>query len=189
MTLSGIPRGSFVVLLLFLKLFAEKEFDFHFFQDDYNFLLERAEMGSYNKDYMRTASVVSFRYNRTVIAFNMTLRFKVDVGSDLVAVDQAYKFVSNEYRLFAAIRMGGKLCTMFDANVAGVKTQARKCGNMTQCFFLKDKTYRLCNVVPDESKLPPRIPKGRYMLEIDVSYSSVSLFVVKVYFTVTRPEV
>ncbi|KAF2884158.1 hypothetical protein ILUMI_22017 [Ignelater luminosus] len=146
-------------------------------------------MGSYNKNYMRTASVVSFRYNRTVIAVNITLRFKVDVGPDLEAVLQAYKFASNEYRLFAPLRVGGKFRKLFDADVGGLKTQARKCGNITQSSFLKNITYRMCNMVPDGSKLPPRIPTGRYMGEIDMSYKSVSLFVVKAYFAITRPEV
>lgn len=41
-------------------------------------------MGYYNKKYMQTASVVSFKYNRTIVAVNVTLRFKIDVGSNLV---------------------------------------------------------------------------------------------------------
>lgn len=32
---------------------------------------------------MKTASVVSFRYNRTVIALNWTFCFKIDIGSKL----------------------------------------------------------------------------------------------------------
>ncbi|KAF2887107.1 hypothetical protein ILUMI_19066 [Ignelater luminosus] len=159
-----------------------------FFQNDYHLTVERAEMSSYNKNYMKTASVVSFRYKRTLIALNMTLRFNIDVGSNLEAVIQLYKFSSNEYRLFP-LRVGDKVCRAFDADVAGVKTCTRKCGNITQCLFSKDRTYHVCNVILDESKLPPHIPTGRYMAEVEVSYETIQLFVVKGYFAITRPEV
>lgn len=45
--------------------------------------MERAEISYCNKNYMKTASIVSFKYNRTVVALNVTLRFKIDVGSNL----------------------------------------------------------------------------------------------------------
>ncbi|KAF2893248.1 hypothetical protein ILUMI_12923 [Ignelater luminosus] len=100
---------------------------------------------------------------------------------------QFYKFVSNEYRL--SLQVGDNICRAFAADVAGVKTCTRKCGNVTQCLFSKGITYHVCNTIPDESKLPPNIPNGRYMAEVKVSYETIELFVVKAYFAITCPEV
>ncbi|KAF2888093.1 hypothetical protein ILUMI_18080 [Ignelater luminosus] len=84
--------------------------------------------------------------------------------------------------------MGSKLCKLFEADVAGIQRFAR-CGNFSQCVYLKNKTYRGCNFVVDESKLPPRMPTGRYLADVEVTYESINLFVLKVYFMVSRPEV
>ncbi|KAF2893249.1 hypothetical protein ILUMI_12924, partial [Ignelater luminosus] len=126
-----------------------------FFQDDYHLTVERAEMSYYNKIYMKTASLVSFRYNRTIIALNLTLRFNIDVCADIEV-----RFASNEYRDFP-IRFAATMCKAMDADLGGTKQVMGKCGNVSNCIFLKDITYHVCNAVPDESKLPPYIPLGK----------------------------
>ncbi|KAF2893250.1 hypothetical protein ILUMI_12925 [Ignelater luminosus] len=106
----------------------------------------------------------------------------------IAVVVQAYRFASNEYREFP-LRFGDTICRVLDADLAGGKKMLAKCGNMSGCTFFKDKTYHVCNAVPDESKLPPHIPSGRYMLEIEISYRSIQLFLAKAYVAITRPEV
>ncbi|KAF2886358.1 hypothetical protein ILUMI_19816 [Ignelater luminosus] len=83
MVWSEITKAVCVFLVLVSAIFAGGQLDLHFFQNDFNVTVERAEMSYYNKIYMKTASVVSFRYNRTIIALNMTLRFNIDVGDNL----------------------------------------------------------------------------------------------------------
>ncbi|KAF2892545.1 hypothetical protein ILUMI_13630 [Ignelater luminosus] len=172
-----------VYSVLVSTIFAGGQLDLHFFQNDYHLIVERAEISYYNKIYMKTASVVSFRYNRTTIAVNLTLRFNIDVGANLEV-----KFASNEYRDFP-LRFGDTVCRALDADLSGIKQMIAKCGNMSDCTFFKDRTYHVCNTVPDESKLPPYMPSGRYMLEIEMSYRSMKLFAWKIYLAITRPEV
>ncbi|KAF2882254.1 hypothetical protein ILUMI_23922 [Ignelater luminosus] len=183
MVWSEAPKAVCVFLVLVSTIFADGQLDLHFFQNDYHLTIERSETSYYNKIYMKTASLVSFRYNRTIIAQNFTFRFNIDVGANLEV-----RFASNEYRYFP-LRLGDRICRALDADSGGLKQMIGKCGNISDCMFFKDRTYHVCNAVPDESKLPPHIPSGRYMLEIEVSYGSIKLFVAKIYFAITRPEV
>ncbi|KAF2887610.1 hypothetical protein ILUMI_18563, partial [Ignelater luminosus] len=98
---------------------------------------------------------------------------------------QAYKFASNEYRLFP-MRFQVNACDAIKHNMGGLHTGTR-CGNFTGCPFLKDIPTHVCNWSPDESKLPPFIPSGEYMIEAQAVFRNTEIFVVRAYGDIYRP--
>ncbi|KAF2888083.1 hypothetical protein ILUMI_18091, partial [Ignelater luminosus] len=97
---------------------------------------------------------------------------------------QAYKFASNEYRLFP-LRFQFNFCDLFIKDIGGVGSA--KCKNFVGCPSQKGKEYHICNFGPDASKLPPFIPNGRYMLELQGMYGTNEIWLAKVYGEVVRP--
>ncbi|KAF2893173.1 hypothetical protein ILUMI_13002 [Ignelater luminosus] len=90
-------------------------------------------------------------------------------NNDYRTVTQVYKLMSNEYRYFP-IRYGINACKAIAANVMGIH-KILECGNFTGCRGVeKGKTYHICNWTIDESKYPPRMPRGSYMVEVTVMY-------------------
>ncbi|KAF2902472.1 hypothetical protein ILUMI_03712, partial [Ignelater luminosus] len=102
-------------------------------------------------------------------------------------VTQAYKFASNEYRLFP-LRLQLNACEAINGNVVGLKDLTR-CGNFTGCPFLKNQLVRVCNWFPDQAHFPPFIPNGSYMLEVQGLFKASELFLLHGYVTVHRPIV
>ncbi|KAF2896500.1 hypothetical protein ILUMI_09675 [Ignelater luminosus] len=92
----------------------------------------------------------------------MTVRLLVDRSEELEMIVDVSKFLSNEYRFFP-IHFEVNWCKAFEVNMAGFRN-ALKCGNFFGCPMEKNKTYHVCNWVPDESKYPPGIPTGQYRI-------------------------
>ncbi|KAF2886909.1 hypothetical protein ILUMI_19264 [Ignelater luminosus] len=158
-----------------------------FHQHDYRLTVERAHVFHYDKEYMNYIKVIPFKCNRTNVALNGTLNFKINVGSELVIMIQFYKFASNEYRLFPT-RFQDKFCKFFENNVVGVQ-RLLNCGNFVGCPLVSNTNITWCNYIPDDSRFPPLIPSGSYRLNLHALYSNNELFVLEVYAKITRPEV
>ncbi|KAF2891491.1 hypothetical protein ILUMI_14682 [Ignelater luminosus] len=94
-------------------------------------------------------------------------------------ITQAYMFLSNEYRSFP-IRFEINLCKAFKLNYAGIRN-VLKCGNFAGCPLQKGKIYHLCNWMPDENKLPPAIPTGKYKFRMTIMYESKEVAVADCY--------
>ncbi|KAF2905353.1 hypothetical protein ILUMI_00823 [Ignelater luminosus] len=146
-----------------------------FKQHDYKLEFERIELVSFNKQYVRRFDVVTFKYNRTSAVINATWINTVDIKDNLDLVIQAYKFASNEYRLFP-IRFSLNFCDAYQKNLIGAQT-TKRCGNLAGCPILKNVTIRVCNWSPDPSQFPPMIPNGRYMVEFQAMFRSIEMFV------------
>ncbi|KAF2881836.1 hypothetical protein ILUMI_24337 [Ignelater luminosus] len=165
----------------------KEPFNFNFFQNDYHIDTERIELVRYDKNYLKRYEFRTFKYNRTCTAFNITFCYVMDHFDmkKLEIVAQAYKFASNEYRLFPA-RFGFNFCDAIQKNMFGME-DFRNCGNFTRCSVEKGKTYHVCNWKINESKFPPLIPTGRYMIEFTHSYLSHEVVVIRGYGGVVRP--
>lgn len=61
-------------------------YQFQFDQNDYLIIFERGELSRYNKEYFQTAKVVTFKYNRTQAACNVTLVILKDLGYDVEVI-------------------------------------------------------------------------------------------------------
>ncbi|KAF2885674.1 hypothetical protein ILUMI_20499 [Ignelater luminosus] len=83
-------------------------------------------------------------------------------------ITQVYMFLSNEYRYFP-IRYEINLCKAFEVNYAGMRN-GLKCGNFAGCPLQTGKIYHVCNWMPDENKLPPAIPTGKYKIRMTLMY-------------------
>ncbi|KAF2881833.1 hypothetical protein ILUMI_24334 [Ignelater luminosus] len=166
----------------------DKSFNFNFFQNDYNIDFERVELIRYNKSILSSCQVRAFKYNRTCAAVNMTFTPLIrDFEKLEVIIVQAYRFASNEYRLFP-LRFEFNLCdAVFKYNMFGFK-DFKNCGNFT-CNVDKGKTYHICNWTIDQSKFPPLIPTGRYMAELQYIYITEEAMVLRAYGGVVRPFV
>ncbi|KAF2886017.1 hypothetical protein ILUMI_20157, partial [Ignelater luminosus] len=101
-------------------------------------------------------------------------------------VVQAYKFLSNEYRYFP-IRFQMNICDIYNKNMAGIGFP--KCRNYQSCPVETERFYEICNFTPDESKFPPLIPSGRYMLELTGVYFSDEVWKIHMLGEVSRPIV
>ncbi|KAF2887605.1 hypothetical protein ILUMI_18568 [Ignelater luminosus] len=177
----------FVVLLYVVGVLSQGLNLDKFRQHDYRLILERANILRYDKEYMNYAKIIPFKCNRTDVALNATLNFKINVGSDLVVMLQAYRFASNEYRLFP-MRMQDKFCNFLKANVAGTQ-RLLNCGNFGGCLLASNTNITLCNFIPDGSKFPPLIPSGSYKMDLHALYSNNELYVIEAYVKIVRPEV
>ncbi|KAF2894423.1 hypothetical protein ILUMI_11751 [Ignelater luminosus] len=176
------------VLLIFIATVLSQGLDLSkFLQHDYHFTIERADVHHYDKRYMNYLQAVPFKCNRTHVALNGTLNFKINVGSELVVMVQMYRFASNEYRLFP-VRFQDKFCKFLEENVAGFQ-RLLNCGNFVGCPVVSNTNITVCNFIPDDSKLPPLIPSGSYKVNLHGFYSDNELFVLEIYGKITRPEV
>ncbi|KAF2897442.1 hypothetical protein ILUMI_08733, partial [Ignelater luminosus] len=102
-------------------------------------------------------------------------------------ITQAYKFASNEYRLFP-MRFEFNLCdAVFKYNMFGLES-LQNCGNFT-CSTEKGQTYHVCNWTLEQAKFPPYIPTGRYMMELQYLYLTDEVLVLHGYAGVVRPFV
>ncbi|KAF2902446.1 hypothetical protein ILUMI_03739, partial [Ignelater luminosus] len=106
----------------------------NFYQNDYHIIPHRMELIRYSKKFLINAKVQTFKYNRTQPAVNFTGSFNF-VSEDVKIIVQAYKFMSNEFRIFP-LRFAVNACKAFNANAMGVLS-AIKCGNFTGCPFEK----------------------------------------------------
>ncbi|KAF2897248.1 hypothetical protein ILUMI_08921 [Ignelater luminosus] len=157
-----------------------------FHQNDYKLKFERVELVRFNKQYLKKLEVVTYKYNRTSPVVNVTWMYGTDLP-DYDAVVQAYRFTSNEYRLFP-LRFQMSVCGAIKTSAAGLQTLTH-CGNFTGCPFLKDVPTRACNWSPDETRFPPFIPDGEYMLEIQMIFRNAELYVLRAYSSIYRPIV
>ncbi|KAF2894312.1 hypothetical protein ILUMI_11860, partial [Ignelater luminosus] len=107
-----------------------------FHQSDYNVTFERVEIVNFNKRYMKRLEAVTFKYNRTCAVVNATWMLNVNTGYSSNVVVQAYRFASNEYRLFPALRLELNVCEAINENLIGLK-RLKHCSNFTGCPFLK----------------------------------------------------
>ncbi|KAF2891819.1 hypothetical protein ILUMI_14354, partial [Ignelater luminosus] len=106
-----------------------------FHQNDYKLNFERIDLVYFRKQYLQHFNIVTFKYNRTSAVINATWTFHVDVGYDHNVIVQAYRFASNEYRLFP-IRLQLNVCDAIKGNVIGLGNVIH-CGNFTGCPFSK----------------------------------------------------
>ncbi|KAF2903384.1 hypothetical protein ILUMI_02802 [Ignelater luminosus] len=157
-----------------------------FHQNDYKLKFERTELVRFNKQYLKKLEVVTYKYNRTSPVVNITWLFRIDVN-DYDVIVQAYRFASNEYRLFPA-RLQVGVCGSIKTGAAGLQTLMH-CGNFTGCPYLKDVPTRACNWSPDETRFPPFLPDGEYMIEIQAIFRNAELYVVRGYGSIYRPIV
>ncbi|KAF2890685.1 hypothetical protein ILUMI_15488 [Ignelater luminosus] len=152
-----------------------------FHQNDYKMEFERLEVVDFNKQHMKRLEIVTFKYNCTCTVINATWMFNTDVGYDYNVVTQAYKFASNEYRLFP-LRLQLNGCEAFCENVGGLKRLT--CGNLTGCPILKNKLQTICNWSPDPARFLPFIPDGKYMLELQGFFQTSELYRLRFYASV-----
>ncbi|KAF2885077.1 hypothetical protein ILUMI_21080 [Ignelater luminosus] len=102
-------------------------------------------------------------------------------------VFQSHRFASNEYRLFP-IRLQLNACAAIKADAGGIGSITH-CGNFTGCPFVKEKTMHICHWQPDPAHLPPFIPDGQYMIELQGLFGSEEMYIARAYATVYRPIV
>ncbi|KAF2902666.1 hypothetical protein ILUMI_03519 [Ignelater luminosus] len=155
-----------------------------FEQHDYSITFERVGVSKYNKEYLRSAKIVTFKYNRTQAACNGTLDLLKDLGNDIEIIAQAYTFLSNEYRLFP-LRLAFNLCEALNKNEFGLNTVFQH-GNFTGCP-IKPLRYVINKWVPDQKKFPPYIPNGDYRIYLEVMHSTVEIATANFYGIVSRP--
>ncbi|KAF2899714.1 hypothetical protein ILUMI_06460 [Ignelater luminosus] len=160
------------------------QLQFQFEQHDYSITFERVELLRYNKEYVATAKIVTYKYNRTQPACNATFDILVDVGYDLEIIVQAYTFLSNEYREFP-IRASLNFCKCLETNNFGMGDLVQE-GLFSGCP-MKKETLTVYNWKPNSSKFPPHVPNGKYKLEMQAVYFSAEVFVMNAYGTVSRP--
>ncbi|KAF2887567.1 hypothetical protein ILUMI_18606 [Ignelater luminosus] len=135
---------------------------------------ERVEIVNFNKRYMKRLEAVTFKYNRTCAAVNATWILNINVGYNLNVVIQAYKFASNEYRLFP-MRLQLNACEAINKDVAGLKG-----------YFLQNQLITFCNWSPDQAHLPPFMPNGKYMLELQGLFKTSEIYLLRAYITIYR---
>ncbi|KAF2879876.1 hypothetical protein ILUMI_26306, partial [Ignelater luminosus] len=106
-----------------------------FFQNEYHLIPHHGEMIRYNREFVDQWQLKSFKYNRTSVAFNFTMQFRIEDSRKLEMITQAYMFLSNEYRYFP-IRFEVNWCKAFAVNYGGMGN-ILKCGNYTGCPLQK----------------------------------------------------
>ncbi|KAF2903424.1 hypothetical protein ILUMI_02764 [Ignelater luminosus] len=151
-------------------------------QNDYRIISEWFELVP-NSKLLQNFKYINFKYNRTFHALNASTYFKVNFGNDVVFSAQAYKFSSNEYRLFP-LQFNANICQCLKENTFGVQN-LYNCGNAPRCSMVKGN-YTLCNWQPDYKQFPPYIPTGRYRLDLNFTYFDEMVVLVKWYFEVLR---
>ncbi|KAF2893171.1 hypothetical protein ILUMI_13000 [Ignelater luminosus] len=167
------------LLVLEAELGEEDNTPFNF-NNDYRVIPHHVELVRYNKQFVNYMETRSFKYNRTCAAVNITFQLKFNEIEKLQAIAQFYKFMSNEYRYFP-VRFAVNACKAIAANVMGIH-KIVECGNFRGCRGVeKGKTYRICNWTIDESKFPPRMPRGSYMVEVTVMYHEEEVSVINAF--------
>ncbi|KAF2894246.1 hypothetical protein ILUMI_11927 [Ignelater luminosus] len=104
----------------------------------------------------------NFKFNRTHTAVNLTFSFNEDFRYDLKAQVQAYKFASNEYRLFP-LAFEASVCDTLKNDDFGINS-IYNCGNAPRCPLHKGN-YTTCNWGPNYERFPPHWPVGRYRVD------------------------
>lgn len=80
---------------------------------------------------------------------------------------QAYRFTSNVYKLFAPIKFTINACDALRKNTFGVGEFRDKIGNFTDCPF-KPGVFAIHDYIPDEDKMPPFVPEGKYRIALEL---------------------
>ncbi|KAF2891969.1 hypothetical protein ILUMI_14204, partial [Ignelater luminosus] len=93
---------------------------------------------------------------------------------------QAYRFASNEYRLF-------DFCAAMITNDFGLRGLT-KCGNLTLCPFKKGKRV-VCNFTPDGNRFPPLIPAGSYKVDSVICKGEAEVLALELYAKISYPLV
>ncbi|KAF2888422.1 hypothetical protein ILUMI_17751 [Ignelater luminosus] len=120
--------------------------------------------------------------------FNFTQTdYKAEFERYELMIIQAYRFASNEYRLFP-LRFQFNYCAGIENNIVGMSAP-NKCAREKECPLKKDQIYRICNFTPNPSKMPPFIPDGRYMIEVQATYLSEEIYLTRGYLSISRPIV
>ncbi|XP_031339955.1 uncharacterized protein LOC116180245 [Photinus pyralis] len=148
-------------IVYYFVLFPTFACDFkEYFQNDYVAKYERHLINYYNEKYIR--------YNLTYSKVSKTSRrllFTVDVlqeiGTNVKFVLEALKFTSNEYRRFG-VRHEEHPCS-FTFNGPFGFSYKNSDTNLTTCPTKKG-SYYLRDLNLDQSKFPPFVPRGRFML-------------------------
>ncbi|KAB0792694.1 hypothetical protein PPYR_14653 [Photinus pyralis] len=148
-------------IVYYFVLFSTFACDFpQYFQNDYVVKYERHLVHFYNEKYIR--------YNLTYSKVSKTSRrllFTVDVlqeiGTNAKFVLEALKFTSNEYRRFG-FRHEEHPCSFTFTDSFGFSYKNSDT-NLTTCPTKKG-TYYLRDPNLDQSRFPPFVPRGRFML-------------------------
>ncbi|KAF2886257.1 hypothetical protein ILUMI_19916 [Ignelater luminosus] len=147
-------------LMLVAILFKEYITLPEYHQNDYDVQIERVEVVWTNTSIARDAKLNYVFYNRSQKAFNASVYLLVNLSTDMTGVVQFYRFASNEYREFP-MRVGANLCHEYAKNNFNVKELLKNRSNLIDCPLPKGYYY-VRYLVPDYSRLPPYIPRGRY---------------------------
>ncbi|KAF2885410.1 hypothetical protein ILUMI_20755 [Ignelater luminosus] len=153
-------------------------FYLQFFQNEYHIIPHHLDVVRYNRNFVDLMHIRTFKHNRTCTAFNFTVRSLMDKSEkiEVRVILQAYKFLSNEYRLFP-MRFEVNLCKAIDVNVLGLLNTFK----FLYFFFDQGKTYNVCNWIVDERKFPPGIPTGKYKFQLIYQYYLEEVLVVDGY--------
>ncbi|KAF5287168.1 hypothetical protein FQR65_LT12297 [Abscondita terminalis] len=154
-----------------------------FFQHDYDIKDIRIDGIDYNKDFIQDLYIVYRKYNRTTKAVNLTALAFVDLTMNNNAVFiQVYKRYGNEFKQVPG-RFAFKICQALQGDVAGISTFTS--GNIS-CPIKKNVRLSLSNWIPDFSHLPPLIPEGEYMAQVNSTYQKQYLYKFNAFATVYR---
>ncbi|KAF2886464.1 hypothetical protein ILUMI_19709 [Ignelater luminosus] len=148
-------------------------------QNDYDVQVERVEVVWYNRSIGRDFKVNYVFYNRSQKAFNVSVYLLVNLSTDITGTVQFYKFASNEYREFP-MRVGANLCHEYAKNNFNIKELLKNTSNARNCPLPKGYYY-VRYFVPDYSRFPPYIPRGRYKGVEKVYHKSEFIFEVHGY--------
>ncbi|XP_031341095.1 uncharacterized protein LOC116169206 [Photinus pyralis] len=135
---------SNIRIVYYFVLFSTFACDFpKYFQNDYVMKYERHLVHFYNEKYIRYNLTYS-KVSKTSRRFLFTVDVLQDIGSNIKVVLEALKFTSNEYRRF------GFRYKNSDTNLT-------TCPTKKGSYYLRDLNL-------DQSKFPPFVPRGRFML-------------------------
>ncbi|KAF2882360.1 hypothetical protein ILUMI_23817 [Ignelater luminosus] len=151
-------------------------------QSDYRVISEWYEFIP-NVKYLQNFKYINFKYNRTFHALNASAYLKINVGNNVAFSTQAYKFSSNEYRLFP-LQFDANLCVCLKEDTFGLQN-VYNCGNAPRCPIVKGN-YSMCNWQPDYNKFPPYMPTGRYRLDLNFTYFGDMICLAKWQLEITR---
>lgn len=76
----------FVYLFIYIKpssINLTCNLNLQFEQHDYSITFERVQVAKYNKEYLKSAKTVTYKYNRTQAAVNGTFEILKDLGNDV----------------------------------------------------------------------------------------------------------
>ncbi|KAF2902320.1 hypothetical protein ILUMI_03867 [Ignelater luminosus] len=133
-------------------------------QNEYTVQFDTLEIVSYNKDLIENPVVTLFKFNETSQAFNGSGILKKDLGMDIkVNMDAAKVEDDGKLKQMANVK-DVDMCDLIERNQFGLK-DLLKYGNFTTCPW-KAASYVISNAMIDVTKLPPKAPAGKYIMNL-----------------------